>query len=172
MGLFQGFVQQEQSIPITVLVKTAANVPVNSDALPTARVYGPQGVMASGAVTLAFKDTNTIQGATNASPIVVTSANHGLSTGARVTITGVAGNLGANGTWVVTVIDNNTFSLTGSVGNGAYTSGGVWNTTGLYSLTVSATGANGYAAGNTYSVLVSAALSTVGWADLNNFSVT
>ena len=66
-----------------------------------------------------------ITGATNATPIVITVTSHGFSTGDVVNITGVGGNTAANGTWFITVVDANTFSLNGSVGNGAYTSGGV-----------------------------------------------
>lgn len=65
-----------------------------------------------------------ITGATNASPIVITSAAHGFTTGDRVTISGVLGNTAANGTWTVTVVDGSHFSLDGQSGNGAYTSGG------------------------------------------------
>lgn len=66
---------------------------------------------------------------TNATPIVVTtSAPHGLSTGASVTITGVGGNTAANGSWAITVTDATHFSLDSSVGNGAYTSGGTIQT--------------------------------------------
>ena len=35
------------------------------------------------------------------------------------------GNTAANGQWVITVTGTNTFTLNGSTGNGAYTSGGV-----------------------------------------------
>jgi hypothetical protein len=66
----------------------------------------------------------TITAASNATPIVVTSAAHGLSTGDPVTVASVGGNTAANGDFVVTRIDANSFSLDGSVGNGAYTSGG------------------------------------------------
>ena len=82
-----------------------------------------------------------ITGATNASPIVITSAAHGLATGNVISIppTGtvggplpVAGNTAANNsathpTWTVTVIDANNFKLNGSTGNGAYTANsGSW----------------------------------------------
>lgn len=68
--------------------------------------------------------TLTLTDATNASPIVVTCANHYLATGQTVTISGVTGNTAANGTYKVTDLTNNTFSLDGSTGNGAYVSGG------------------------------------------------
>lgn len=65
-----------------------------------------------------------ITDATNASPIVITAAGHGLTTGAKAYISGVGGNTAANREWSVTYIDANTFSLVSSTGNGAYTSGG------------------------------------------------
>jgi len=67
----------------------------------------------------------TITGATNASPIVITtSAAHLFSTYDIVYITGVTGNTAANGVFAITVLSATTFSLTGSTGNGAYVSGG------------------------------------------------
>ena len=67
----------------------------------------------------------TITAASNATPIVITAANHGATSGNLVTVTSVGGNTAANVTGnAVTVIDRNNFSLDGTVGNGAYTSGG------------------------------------------------
>src|SRR5207249_4776576 len=73
----------------------------------------------------------------------ITSAAHGLTTGTQVTITGVQGNTAANGTWTITVIDADTFSLNGSAGNGAYTTGGTWATTRSVTLVRNRTAANG-----------------------------
>lgn len=68
---------------------------------------------------------STINGATNASPIVVAcSGAHGFLTGMIVTISGVVGNTAANGTWQITVTDSTHYSLNGSTGNGAWSSGG------------------------------------------------
>ena len=64
--------------------------------------------------------------ATNASPIVITSVGHGLSTGDRVRIESVIGNTAANGYWTVTKLTADTFSLNTSTGNAAYTSGGTF----------------------------------------------
>jgi hypothetical protein len=67
----------------------------------------------------------TVAGATDATPIVITTtAAHGLASGTQVTITGVLGNTAANGTFTITVTGPDAFTLIGSVGNGAYTSGG------------------------------------------------
>ncbi len=69
-----------------------------------------------------------ITAASNAGPIVVTTSSaHGRATGDYVTVSGVLGNTAANGTWQITVISSTQFSLNGSVGNGAYTSGGIVN---------------------------------------------
>lgn len=65
-----------------------------------------------------------LTGASNATPIVITYTSHQMLTLDIVCVSGVLGNTAANGHWVITKINNNTFSLNGSVGNGAYTSGG------------------------------------------------
>lgn len=67
-----------------------------------------------------------ITGATNATPIVITSNGHGLSNGDLVAIAGVGGNTAANGIWSITAVTANTFTLEGSTGSGAYTAGGTW----------------------------------------------
>ena len=77
-----------------------------------------------------------IVGATNASPIVIqTSTPHFYSTGDRVVVGGVGGNTAANcpisTPWPVDVVDATHFSLRGSTGNGAYTSGGTVYNLGL-----------------------------------------
>ena len=74
-------------------------------------------------------DEASITGATNASPIVVTSASHSFKENAVVLISGVQGNTAANGVWRATNVAANTFELydisgNASVGNGAYTTGG------------------------------------------------
>ena len=65
-----------------------------------------------------------ITGATNASPIEITVPDHSFETGDTVNIFGVLGNTAANGRWVITRVDADTFSLDDSDGNGAYASGG------------------------------------------------
>jgi Tol biopolymer transport system component len=66
---------------------------------------------------------------TNTTPITVaTTADHDLTTGAHVQISGVFGASCANGAWTVTVISYNQFTLDGSTacGNGI---GGTWQST-------------------------------------------
>lgn len=74
-----------------------------------------------------------ISGATNASPIVITSATHGLADGDPVTISSVGGNTNANGNFYakVTGYSGTTFALysdkaltTPVAGNSNYTTGG------------------------------------------------
>jgi hypothetical protein len=66
-----------------------------------------------------------VSNATNTTPITVTtSASHGLTTGDYVRVASVLGNAAANGHWLVTVTSGTTLELDGSVGSGAYTSGG------------------------------------------------
>ncbi|MCA9058254.1 MAG: hypothetical protein KDA85_07130, partial [Planctomycetaceae bacterium] len=84
-----------------------------------------------------FGHTGTVEAATAAGPIVVTSTGHGLQTGDRVLISSVAGLGGANGIHAITVIDADTFSLDGTTGIGAYnTSGGFGAWTELASVTI------------------------------------
>ena len=69
--------------------------------------------------------TSQITDATNAAPIVVTTAGtHGYTTGDSVKVVEVLGNTNANGTRAITVLSSTTFSLDGSTGNSAYTGGG------------------------------------------------
>ncbi len=79
-----------------------------SNLSPISAAYSPS--KAGGAIT----------GATFAAPIAITSAGHGLTTGAIVKVVDVGGNTSANNTWTVTVVDVNTFTLDGSSGNADY----------------------------------------------------
>lgn len=167
--MYQGIVDLEtENFLVADLVRNSSQVPINADALPTYRVVGPDGnIVTSG--TMEFLDTGSITNATNASPIVVTSAAHGLTTGTRVTISGVGGNPGANGTFVVTVVSPDTFSLNGSSGGGAYTSGGTWNVTGLYAAYIDVTAAGGFEAGSVYLVLITGVVSSANYGEIHSF---
>lgn len=94
-----------------------------------------QSVPAASALSLKVWDLSTLSGsvtdATNATPIVITSVTHGLKTNDVVTIANVMGNFAANGTFAITRVDADTFSLQNSAGSnvagtGTYTSGGTW----------------------------------------------
>jgi hypothetical protein len=85
-----------------------------------ANALGTNATLAGGA-----KNAVAITNATNANPIVITAPAHGLTTtGQLVTIAGVLGNTNANGSYLITFTDANTFSLQGRAGNAAYTGGG------------------------------------------------
>ena len=70
--------------------------------------------------------STTITGAVdNGSGLIrVTSTAHLLTTGDYAILASVGGTTEANGSWVVTVIDANTFDLVGSTFTNTYTSGG------------------------------------------------
>lgn len=76
--------------------------------------------------------TWTVTGATNTAPVrlTVTSADTPtaptgcLYAGARVVVSGITGNLAANGPQAIDSVDANSFNLTGTAGSGAYTGGG------------------------------------------------
>jgi hypothetical protein len=94
--------------------------------------YIRQGRTNFGTFALSTDNTtsSSVSAATNTSPIqITTSATNSLVTGQTVIIFGVGGNTAANGTFVITVIDNTHFTLNGSTGNGTYTSGGTINGT-------------------------------------------
>jgi subtilisin-like proprotein convertase family protein len=91
---------------------------INIEDLPPRFVNSSPEFLATGAVT----------DASNATPIVITSVDHALQTGDLVEISGVTGNTAANGLFSVKKIDNDTFELVGSAGNGAYIAGGTWTT--------------------------------------------
>lgn len=69
---------------------------------------------------LSSTSTLTVTAATNANPIVCTTATHGLQTGDFVDILGGTGNTNVNGRWRINVLSATTFSLIGGIGNGAY----------------------------------------------------
>jgi hypothetical protein len=166
---FVGYVNLEATLVGTLLVTSSSGIPINADALPTYRVYGPNGFETGGSCTL--RDSGAITGATNASPIVITSVAHGLTTGARVTITGVAGNTAANTTAVVTKLTADTFSIA-VAGNGAYTSGGTWNVTGLCKYSIDATGANGFEQGECYQINFVYAVASTQQGQTHSFNVS
>jgi hypothetical protein len=93
-------------------------------------VNGTSALQTPGGMATTSSTTYSISAASNASPIsIVTTTTNSLSTGAWVTISGVTGNLAANGTWAITVTNGTTFTLQGSTGNGNYTGGGTIQTT-------------------------------------------
>lgn len=150
---FQGFVELGDDFELLFQSVNTSDVPVDADALPTYRVYGQSGIVASG--TAEFKDSGTITGTTGnaVNPTVITDVDHGLTSGTLVTISGVGGNTAANGTFVVTRINSSTFSIA-VAGNGAYTSGGTWHATGLYAVPLTVSEGNGFDSESFYQVAI------------------
>ncbi len=69
--------------------------------------------------------TGSISDVTNTDPAEITSTAHGLEDGDEIDITGVVGSTGVNGTFVITLIDDDTFSVDVDAG-GVYDTGGTW----------------------------------------------
>jgi hypothetical protein len=162
--MYQGFIDEGQ--PGTLLFQIE-----DGDAAPTWRLYAANGVVANGTGSAASLESGNVTGATDASPVVITSAAHGLSTGQRVTVANVGGTTGANGTHTVTRVGADTFSLDGSTGGGAYSGGGTWKATGLYRVTLSGSVLSSLAAGTTYTLVIHYALSAVAKAMTATFTV-
>ncbi len=69
-------------------------------------------------------NAKTITDASDSTVVNIESASHGFSTGDTVTIHDVAGTTEANGTWIITKVDSDNFTLNESVYASAYSSGG------------------------------------------------
>lgn len=146
--LFVGFATLSENLDGVLFTANDSLQVADAADFPTFRIYGAAGFVISGVTT--FEDSGTVTDATNASPIVITSAAHGLTNGARITVASVGGNTAANGTFIVANASTDTFELSGSTGNGAYTSGGSWHVVGLYAYEVDISEANGFASGESY----------------------
>lgn len=165
--MFGGFVILGNIINLIAQVRNSTRTPQDPDAAPTWRAYGQSGVVANG--TASLLQQGTVSNVTNANPAQVTSSNSDVSTGTVVTISGVLGATGVNGTFAATFVDQNNFTVPVAAG-GAYTSGGIWHTTGLYSIAID-TSSGGFDAGVTYTVLVSYSISGTQYTDEISFTV-
>ena len=103
-------------------VSLSAGIPAILRMTPCPRGVQPNEVAIS-AIRLP-REAGRITAATKTTPIRITEPSHGRANGSSVYITGVNGNLAANGYWQITVVDANHYSLNGSMGSGAYTTGG------------------------------------------------
>ena len=97
---------------------------------------------AAGVSDYALRNRPVISAATNATPIVVTCASHGITNNSRAHIFGGQGNAAVNGSWFTSSVATNTFTIN----PGAYISGLVIETAGLHVTTESA---HGFSASNT-----------------------
>ncbi len=152
--MFCGFFPVGADVVLYFVTEDSTKKAIDPDAAPTFRAFGSAGSLPGGTGTAVQAESGSVTGATNAAPIVITAVAHGLPSGAYVKIAGVLGNTAANGTFFVTVVDADHFSLDGSIGNGSYISGGTWKTVGLWKLTLTGSVLSALAAGGSYSVLV------------------
>lgn len=159
------------TLSFVFVASNSSKVPIDLDSIPTFRIYGPDGAYVSGSAGACTEaNTGTITAASNATPIVITSASHGLTNNMRLRVRSVGGNTAANGLWKVANVATNTFELSGSNGNGTYTSGGTWHAAGLYAVSVTPTEAAGYTEG-TYTIVVSGETGSVSWSQEFRFEV-
>lgn len=168
LGLFELGTTVRHAIPITVLGE-----PVDPVVNPTYRIYEDNALIANGTGSLTKLDTGDITGATNASPIeITTDGDHGLETGNIVTISNVGGNTAANGTFQITKTATNKFTLNGSTGNASYTSGGAWHVAGVYQLELELLSGSGFDIGKTYQVVIGYTVSSTAYVMTAYFAVT
>ena len=152
--MFKGFIDEGQTAILYIDTATADGVPVDPDAAPAYTVFGQSGPIAATTGVALGVQSGTVTGASNATPIVVTSVAHGLATGSVVTITGAVGNTAANGTFTVTALTADTFSLNGSTGNGVWSAGGSWRLISLWRVLLAGAAVAALGAGQLYTLVV------------------
>ncbi len=115
--------------PIVLQTKTPHGL-IQGDTIRTLRVAGvPQANGQFQVQNVAAPDKFSIYnfeiltGATNANPVSISDVGHPFKTGDTVTIANVLGNLAANGTFLITVTDQDHYTIP-VAGNGTYTGGG------------------------------------------------
>ncbi len=167
LGLFP--IDTTLSAPVLLEI---ANAPANPNSNPSYRIYDGDSLVQNGTGFLEPADSGDVTGANTSSPITITSASHGLTTGTVVTVKNVGGQTGANGTFSITVLTDDTFQLVGSTTVGAYTSGGTWQVSGLYLFEVDLQPGSGFDVGGTYQVLVNWTEATDEFAAMFYFAVT
>lgn len=99
----------------------AYNPPETASAHWAARYFNGRQVLTD--VGFGFEGDAKILSASNSAPIQIRADKHGYSTGDRVVVSDVSGNIAANGSFVITVISPDIFTLDGSNGtaSGNYT---------------------------------------------------
>lgn len=166
---YLGLIAIDDTLSTLVVTRNGSDVPTDADSAPLIRIYGASLVSSSTLTT--FKDTGTVTGATNDSPIVISSPSHGLQNGQSVTLANVGGNSAANGTFTVVNRTASTFELAGSTGDGDWTSGGTWHTTGAYAVSITPTLAGGFAAGGNYTAYIHFTVSSTAYVSVLSFTV-
>lgn len=86
----------------------------------------------------------TITAATNTAPILITTSTpHGVVDVSYGDITGIVGNAGGNGSWVLEFVTTTQLRLRNSIGNGTYTSGGALTKVGTFASIAELTNVDG-----------------------------
>ncbi len=113
------------ALPDSSIVYNSSEGNTNFQLWPVVGVPQSGSLLGVSGSTIACIAAATVSNATNAAPIVITTAAaHSFIEGQYITIASVTGNTAANGNWTITYIDATSFSLNGSTGNGTYGSGG------------------------------------------------
>lgn len=158
--MYLGMTALEGTVTFLHQQADADGSPADAASLPVGRVYGPNGYLPDAAVAVALADSKAVTGAAlNTGVVRLTVVGHGLVTGQRVVVASVGGITGANGTFLVSVVDADHFDLTGSSATGAYTSGGTVHSAGFYSVSVAAAATAGFDAGENYDIRLLASVS-------------
>ena len=91
-------------------------------------VTGAPDPVGNSAILLTYNVTKTgeVSNASNTEDITITSNDHGIANSQRITVSGVLGNLAANGSTTTQNVTTNTFELRNLDGNGEYGGGGTW----------------------------------------------
>lgn len=137
------------SIPV-LFTDPSTGASANPDALPTFRIMADDGPVENGNGTAEILESGDISAIVTGATTTVTSTDHGLSTGAVVTIAGAAGTSNVNGTHPITVTDANTFTFDDVSSSGTYTSGATWKTPGLFKLVLDSTIRSSLEVGRSY----------------------
>jgi hypothetical protein len=129
--------QYPAGVPAPLAAPTISGVAVGADAkiVGTYRAYlrfldarGNVGNLSPVSAEIsAYTVRGLVAAATSTSPVTIaTQYAHGLTTGQWVKVADVAGQLGANGLWQVTVLDPTHLILDDSKHSGTYSGGGTW----------------------------------------------
>lgn len=151
--MYQGFIDENEGGTLIFQLRTSAGAPIEPDSAPKFKIVGPSGLINGSSETgsATSLESGSVTNATNASPIVLTltPTPTPVVAGQSITISGVQGNTAANGTFIVSAVSPTRIAV---AGNGAYTSGGTWKTTGLYKVTIGST--QGMTPGQTYTCIL------------------
>lgn len=130
-------IQADADVTIPVLfTNPSTGVSAIPDELPTFRIFASDGAVEGGNGTAAVLESGEISAIETGATTTITCEDHGLATGAVVTISGADGTTDVDGTHQVTVLDADNFTFDDVTTSGTYTSGASWQTPGLFGCTL------------------------------------